>query len=230
MRKLLISTVIISLLLLLITPQSFAECKGDFDCDGVVDGVDLADFAADFGSTDCPDCIVAPIPKTGQTIDYSTGDDGDLKMGVTWPDPRFTDNGDGTVTDKLTGLIWLKSAGCTAFFSGDVAGENFRTWVDALTAANSLSGGYCGLTDGSISGDWRLPNKRELDSLIDFSRWNPALPSGHPFIGVQSSYYWSSTTYAYYTDGAWFVGMGYGGVGNYYKGYDLYVWPVRGDN
>ena len=52
----------------------------------------------------------APVPKTGQTISYGTRDDGDLQKGVAWPTPRFTDNNNGTVTDKLTGLIWMKNA------------------------------------------------------------------------------------------------------------------------
>jgi len=54
--------------------------------------------------------IPTQVPKTGQTTKYSDGDDGDLQKCVAWPDPRFTDNGDGTVTDNLTGLIWLKEA------------------------------------------------------------------------------------------------------------------------
>lgn len=52
----------------------------------------------------------APVPKTGQTQSYTAGDDGDLQKGVAWPTPRFAGNGNGTVTDKLTGLIWLKNA------------------------------------------------------------------------------------------------------------------------
>ena len=54
----------------------------------------------------------APIAKTGQTTSYATGDDGDLQNGVALPAwyPRFTDNGDGTVTDNLTGLMWAKNA------------------------------------------------------------------------------------------------------------------------
>ena len=47
----------------------------------------------------------APVPKTGFTGSVATGDDGDLKKGVAWPSPRFTDHGNGTVTDKLTGLV-----------------------------------------------------------------------------------------------------------------------------
>ena len=55
----------------------------------------------------------APVPKTGQTTSFAKvakGDDGNLMSGVAWPNPRFTDNNDGTVTDNLTGLIWLKNS------------------------------------------------------------------------------------------------------------------------
>jgi hypothetical protein len=168
----------------------------------------------------------APVPKTGQTTSYATGDDGDLEKGVTWPTPRFTDNGDGTVTDNLTGLIWLKQANC----------GGTRNWANALTFANSLydgwtgdgSGGDCGLSDGSSAGDWRLPNVRELQSLIDYGRYYPALPSGHPFTGGQSKLYWSSTTYAPNTSLAWYVYMSDGYVSAYNQTNTLYVWPVRG--
>ena len=52
----------------------------------------------------------ALVPQTGQTDYYAAGDDGALQKGVPWPTPRFTDNGNGTVTDNLTHLIWLKNA------------------------------------------------------------------------------------------------------------------------
>jgi hypothetical protein len=170
----------------------------------------------------------APVPKTGQTISYATGDDGDLEMGVDWPSPRFTDNGDGTVTDNLTGLVWLKNANCAAFFSGDATAQNSRNWSNALTAANSLAGGYCGLTDGSSAGDWRLPNVRELQTLIDYGEYSPALPDGHPFTGVQSGYYWMSTTRAVSTSSAWSMRMDYGNVYDGDKDHEHYVWAVRG--
>ena len=80
-----------------------------------------------------------------------TGQDGDWQKGVAWPNPRFTDNGNGTVTDNLTGLTWLKNANC----------YGTRVWATALTDANTLNSGECGLTDGSVEGDWRLPNVRE---------------------------------------------------------------------
>ena len=126
------------------------------------------------------------VPKTGQTTSYGPRDDGALQRGVAWPTPRFTDNGNGTVTDNLTRLIWMKNA--NAFGT--------LTWADALTTANTLESGTYGLTDGSKAGDWRLPNVRELQSLLDYGRTNPALPAVHPFTEVQSSDYWSSTTYA----------------------------------
>lgn len=162
------------------------------------------------------------LPKTGQTTSYATGDDGALQKGIAWPNPRFTDNGNGTVTDKLTGLVWLKNANCFGA----------RTWANALTDANALANGQCGLTDGSKVGDWRLPNKNELLSLIDRSKYNPALQAGHPFINVQTQYYyWSSTTSnasnyisGYYA--RWVVGMEMGDFGDLDSA--PHVWPVRG--
>ena len=93
-----------------------------------------------------------------------------------------------------------------------------------------MNGNPCGDTSngGSYQTDWRLPNVRELHSLIDFSQYGPALPSGHPFTGVQSYYYWSSTTSAAFPSRGWGVGLTYGDVNFDLKGHVLYVWPVRG--
>jgi hypothetical protein len=166
------------------------------------------------------------LPKTGQTTLYATGDDGDLQKGVECPEPRFTDNEDGTVTDKCTGLVWLKDANCF--------GQ--QTWANALISSNALANGPCGVSDGSLAGDWRLPNIRELHSLIDYGNIEPALPSGHPFTGVQVSpnpvtLYWSSTTFPPATHAAYTVDMNYGSVGAFSKNsVPYYVWPVRGGN
>jgi hypothetical protein len=116
-------------------------------------------------------------------------------------DPRFTDNKDGTITDNLTGFIWLKNMNC--FGMMDLEG--------AMHAARSLKDGDCGpdpaliLTDGSSAGDWRLPTMRELCTLIDFSRRDPALPSGHMFSAVPPGYHWSATTLDYHAGMAWIV-------------------------
>jgi len=172
-----------------------------------------------------PACTVAPcdeVPCAG------TGEDGELQTGVT-VSPRFVDNGDGTVTDRLTGLVWLREGNCTTFFAGDSTGVNERPWAAALTAAKQLASSFCGLTDGSVAGDWRLPNLRELQSLVDYSQFNPCLPPDHPFLNTASSYYWSSTTYAYSTSLAWLVYFNIGDV--YYggnKSISYYVRAVRG--
>jgi hypothetical protein len=163
--------------------------------------------------------IPAQVPKTGQTISYAAGDDGSLQKGVPWPEPRFTDNGNGTVTDNLTGLIWMKNAGALGGAS----------WGQALIIANELQSGDADLTDDSVAGDWRLPNLRELQSLLSFGTYDPALPPGHPFTGVQSFWYWSSTTCAYYTtNNAWVVHFHAGSVLGGDESGPYYVWCVRG--
>ncbi len=55
---------------------------------------------------------VVSVPRTGQTVSAAVGDDPSANKGVPWPNPRFIDNTDGTVTDALTGLVWMKNAGC----------------------------------------------------------------------------------------------------------------------
>jgi hypothetical protein len=161
----------------------------------------------------------AAVPRTGQTTNYATGDDGGLRKGVAWPSLRFTDNTNGTVTDNLTGLIWLTNANCFGV----------KGWTTALSSANSLASGTCGLTDGSTAGQWRLPNVKELQSLIDFSKFNPALSTGYPFgTSVQNGYYWSASSGAYDTTSAWVVNLSSGYLYAGGKTFSYYVWPVRG--
>ena len=170
---------------------------------------------------ECQDCSGAPVAKTGQTITYEPGDDGNLQKGVAWPNPRFIDNGDGTVTDNLTGLIWLKNANCFSVLD----------WTLALGAANALKSGECSLTDGSNEGDWRLPNIKELLSLVDFSQYDPALPSGHPFSSVQfGSYHTSTSTAEAFSSTSFvrFLDIITGNVGYAPKSFTYYIWPVRG--
>jgi hypothetical protein len=178
----------------------------------------------------------APVPETGQTACWDasgmpmlcegTGQDGEIRAGVSWPVPRFTDRGNGTVRDNLTGLIWLKNASC------DELGPLMRgdaIWRDALELANTLEDGICGLTDGSVAGTWRLPNIKELQSLIDFGQFNPALPAGHPFSDVWLAIYWSSTTVAGNELSAWVIFPQDGTIihGNKEQSAN-FVWPVRG--
>lgn len=166
------------------------------------------------------------LGATGQTTSYASGDDGALHQGVAWPTQRFTDNADGTVTDGLTGLIWLKDAGCLAP----------GVWAAALTEANQLASGACGLTDGSKAGQWRLPNLNELESMVDVSASNPALTVGHPFKNIANSVYWSSTSYwggQLGSPQAWAIRMSDGryindGVSNLKTTSVNQVWAVKG--
>ena len=163
----------------------------------------------------------APVSGTGQDTCYdhvgnstnctSTGQDGEHQRGITWPDSRFTDHKNGTVTDNSTGLIWTKN---TQQIKGTME------WSDALTACNNLD--FAGCTD------WRLPNVKELLSIIDYEEHDPALPSLHPFNNVQFIFYWSSTTYDAIPNHAWGVYVCNGYAYNYHKVTDAYVWPVRG--
>jgi len=155
----------------------------------------------------------AAVPKTGQTTGYRTGDDGAQQRGVAWPNPRFTDYGDGTVMDNLTGLMWVKAP---HDLDGNSGGQ---TWDNAIDFCNGLN--HAGHSD------WRLPNLRELQSLIDYGRFNLALPSGHPFTGVLSSWYWSSSSIAGFTASAWIVRLDVGLVDGVGKANADYVWPVR---
>ncbi len=210
-------------LFLLSASNAFAGhfCKADCTGDCKVDLTDLVQMKTEFMDPDCEACsppYPAPVPKTGQTTSFAPGDDGEWEKGVPWPNPRFTDNGDGTVTDNLTGLIWLKNGNCFGM----------QLWNIALYDCNGLHSGVCGLTDGSQAGDWRLPNRFELESLLDLQNIFPALPSGHPFVNVQPSFYWSSATSANYDASAWYVDVYYGDVGGGNKDFSSYVWPVRG--
>jgi hypothetical protein len=169
----------------------------------------------------------APLPLTGQTSCYdaagtllsscsSTGQDGETLMGITWPSTRFTDNSiataaDLTVTDKLTGLIWTKD--------GNLAGT--KTWQQALDYIKSLNiSNYLG------HNDWRLPNVNEFESLANYQQSNSfAWLNTQGFSNVQTSNYWTSSTYAYYKSQAW---AGTGFVYSHNKTSSYNVWPVRG--
>jgi hypothetical protein len=174
----------------------------------------------------CEVGVPSPVSKTGQTLCFdaggslidcvATGQDGEYQTGVS-VDPRFTDNADGTVTDNLTGLIWLKNVDCFGH----------TDWIRGLDLLNTLSSGACGLSDGSVVGDWRMPNVKELQSLIDYGQFNPALPPGNPFSGVPGAY-WSSSAYVYLPDTAWLVDLYYGRVTTNLKSQPFLVWPVRG--
>jgi len=163
------------------------------------------------------------LPKTGQTDVYMGGDDGALQMGVAWPEPRFSDNGDETVTDNLTGLIWKKDFTATG---PQICGNGtFMSWQDALTYVACLNSGtgYLGFKD------WRVPNRNELRSLIksnlaDSSAWL----NTEGFAHLQQGLYWSSTSYENGTRSAWVVNLGNGSMYPNGKANSCNLLPVRG--
>lgn len=156
------------------------------------------------GQTTCYDTSGQPVPCRG------SGQDGELRRGVPWPQPRFEVLGD-EVLDRLTGLVWTRDA--NPF-------ELPITWSEALERAAALN-------TGGAAGTWRLPNRLELRSLLSHDTRRPALPARHPFINVTNTWYWSSTTAAIHPSYAWYVHMD--GARTFYgrKDEDHLVWPVR---
>ena len=119
------------------------------------------------------------------------------------PTAAFVDHGDGTVTDSRTGLMWMKcplglsGAGCAT------GSAQAYTWRQALEAAQgSRFAGY---------DDWRLPNIKELSSLVERRCYGPAINlEVFPGMGGDKSYVWSSSPGANDSDGAWNVEFKYG--------------------
>jgi len=139
------------------------------------------------------------LPRTGVTISKYEGDDGDLQKGVSWPDPRFLDNNDGSITDRLTGLVWLQD--------GDRFGSQY--WNGCIDDCNDLCEDGSQLTDGSEIRDWRLPNVNELATLLNAGESSGAtwLNEQCPFQNVVPTDYWTSTTNTNDTSQAWLVNL-----------------------
>ena len=119
----------------------------------------------------------------------------------------YRDNGDGTVTDTTTGLTWRQTA------------VSSKTWAEALTYCENLTlGGHT---------DWRLPGIKELRSLIDTGRHDPAINPNY-FPDAEASWYWSGTTSAYRPQDAWIVNFYFGDVDGFIKTDGNLVRAVRG--
>lgn len=150
--------------------------------------------------------VSCPVPQTGQTNSYRTGDDGNLKAGIAWPNPRFDDRVD-TVVDNLTGLEWIKTP-------GQFGVTNWNGAVD-----------FCDELNFSGDSDWRLPNLNELRSVFDYGSASPvATVFG---LAEGTHYYWSSTTISSSTNNAWMLRSDSAGSTDTYKSNYKHVWPVR---
>ena len=137
------------------------------------------------------------------------------------PDNRYQVHGDGTVSDLQTGLMWKQ---CGQGWTGNdctVFEGRFRfTWQMALQEPSTLNtqGGFAGYTD------WRLPNVKELLSLLEVSCYIPAINAAI-FPATESSAYWSSSPYSSNLDYfAWVVNFSDGG---YFGGKREDSYPVR---
>jgi hypothetical protein len=120
--------------------------------------------------------------------------------------------GGAAVRDNETGLVWERSPQATP-----------ATWNTARPS--------CAEKVASNRKGWRLPSFPELASLVDpsVSPPGPTLPAGHPFLNVQSDFfYWSATTNAENPTLAWVVVFGNGDVGSINKTNNIQVWCVRG--
>jgi hypothetical protein len=186
------------------------------------------------------------IPTTGQTSCWDaiynieiycsgTGQDGELQKGIAWPSPRFVDNGNGTITDALTGLMWTKDANLIKSRDVSFDTDGYETdgtlkdgrvsWQHALDYINKLnSEAYLGYTD------WRLPNVNELISTVYFQY--DTLHGDYEdlfkklgFTNMITFGYWSSTAHANYNS-PWSISNSI----FYYMNKDQWsgVWPVRG--
>lgn len=156
-----------------------------------------------------------------------TGEDGAHLAGASWPAPRFMPNTGATfVADRLTGLIWPTDTQ-TPGPAGACSTGLPVSWQAALDHAACLNtNAYLGRTD------WRVPNRKELRSLIDYSQNLPALPAGNPFANAGSGgLFWTSTTNAAIPARAWTIQLLDGSINGLDKqtpGNASPVWPVSG--
>jgi len=144
----------------------------------------------------------------------ATGQDAAVQAGIPWPDHRFEAIGDELVRDRLTGLFWTRNSGLTEFP---------LDWQDSLAFIRSMN------TERRLGrDDWRLPNRREMRSLVDHSTSRPALPQPNPFLDINLGWYWTSTTAARNSNYAWYVHFE-GGRMFYGRKTEFYwLWPVAG--
>jgi len=189
-------------------------------------------------------CMLEParhFPATGQTTCWNsafpaniipcagTGQDGEIQAGATL---AYVDNGNGTITDSNTGLMWEKLSDDGTIHDWN----NTYIWANAFAvkiAALNGGSGFAGHTD------WRLPNINELESIRNRGTFNPAVSAAFntgctPGCTVtscsctQSDGYWSSSSSAYGPSLAWYVAFYYGYSSSVFKTDGNYVRAVRG--
>ena len=180
-------------------PGDLLTCEGALSaCEAALSGVPGVPLAT--SQTQCWDTLGTDIPCAG------TGQDGELQKGLA---RAYVDNGDGTITDARTGLMWEKLSDDDSIHDKD----STYTWAEALAtkvATLNGGGGFAGYTD------WRVPNVNELQSIVNYGAVNPSVSPAFntgcvPSCTVtscsctRSSYYWSSSTFrtSRRTRGSW---------------------------
>ncbi len=195
-----LSFVLACMLLFSVTPVMAQQvCDSDCNGDHKVNLADLVIMKEEFNRTDCYNGCSGTLSPLG----------------------RWCDQGNGTVKDMGTGLVWLKDASCMGQMD----------WFNAIEKPiANLRNGDCGgtLTDGSEWGEWRLPSYAELCSLNQGIVERITDANTYFFTGVQNAYYWSSLTASNNPTYAWMVNLRLeAGMLDLKTNIVYYVWPIR---
>ena len=140
---------------------------------------------------------------------------------------HLVDNANGTVSDFKTGLIWKKCSEGQTYNSGDNSCSGSATgfnWQQALQRAQDVNEGIAG--ENQTESDWRVPNIKELASIVEQECWNPSI-NVSVFPSTPSSWYWSSSPLAGYSLSALDVYFSYGTDHWDNKNFSNYVRLVR---
>jgi hypothetical protein len=217
-------------------------CRADVNGDGRVNSKDILILQTELGSNCLSHDRDAPESETGalhtdqdgefdtggneedvqeEATVYDTGKGEELEKEPATPTSRFKDNGDGTVTDPETNLMWTKNAnlpGDTMLF------HQALNYIEEMNRGKYPNYGFT---------DWRLPGLHELRSLIDFTNYTKKgheLPTRHPFENVQSLSFssWSAPRYLSASEYPLVFSIYCRLVGHNVISCYGYVWPVRG--
>ena len=235
------STLIFSALCITLVWAATGNAQSDYDGEGIRFAQNL-EHGGELGSLklgeSCPFFLDRQrLPASGQTTSYVMGDDGDIRAGAPL---RYRDNGDGTITDENTKLMWEKKDQARGLHNWD----NTYPWQGTCsndtttfcgTDADCSNGGTCNVSGGKMTifqwvgklntrpcfahhCDWRIPNIKELQSIVDYETYLPPVEAAFnnncesgctvdgahgtrecsctQSVGPSKGYYWSSSSYA----------------------------------
>lgn len=193
-----------------------ATLNGDTNGDGtrdLSDAVYLLQFlfsgGGEIAEIDCPDTPREGIVFASNQEDCfgeagvvacsapkARGQDAFYHLGICPLENRFVDNGDGTISDTCTGLMWTSTVVDTDG-DGEILEKDRRTWLEACQHAHDMT--YLGYDD------WRVPNIQELNSIVHFGK--PGMQ--RPYMGFYEPFF---TQYTIVHQGTWVsTSLGIGG-------------------